>query len=83
MDGMATRKQILHALAASSCKAASFLHARCKNNYLNKKMKTPLKNLRNYATHVFEKCCPSTLCMARSNLIRRYLYLPNMEECYN
>jgi hypothetical protein len=71
----ATRKQILHALAAScmQCKAAIFLQARCENYYLNKKMKKPLKNLRIYATHVLNKCYPSTLCMARSNLIRRYL----------
>ncbi len=37
--------------------AASFLQARCENNYLNEKMKTPLK----------------TLCMARSNLVRQFL----------
>ncbi len=31
------------------------------------------KNLTIYATHVLNKCYPSTLCMARSNLIRRYV----------
>ncbi len=36
-----------------------------------KKMKTPLKNLRIYMTHVLNKCYPSTLCMARSNLISK------------
>jgi hypothetical protein len=35
-----------------ACKAASYLQACCKNNYLNKKMRKPLKNLRMYATHV-------------------------------
>jgi hypothetical protein len=73
MDGKATWKQILHPLAASACKSASFLQARCENNYLNKKMKTPLKNLIIYATQVLNKCYPSTLCVAWSNLIRRYL----------
>jgi hypothetical protein len=57
-----------------ACKAASFLQARCENNYLNKKMKTPLKNLRIYATHVLAKAYPLTLCMARSNLVRQFLY---------
>ncbi len=56
-----------------ACKDASFLQACCENNYLNKKMKTPLKNLRIYATHVLYKCYPSTLRMARANLIRWYL----------
>ncbi len=36
-------------------------------------MKTPLKKLRIYATLVLNKWSPSTLCMARSNLIRRYV----------
>ncbi len=57
-----------------ACKAASFLQARCENNYLNKKMKTPLKNLRIYATHVLAKAYPLTLCTARSNLVRQFLY---------
>ncbi len=39
-----------------------------------KNQKTLLKNLRIFATHVLNKCYPSTLCMARSSLIRRYLY---------
>jgi hypothetical protein len=34
------------------CKAASFLQARCENNCLNKKMKTPFKNRRIYAAPV-------------------------------
>jgi hypothetical protein len=55
-----------------ACNAASFLQAGCENKSLNKKMKTPLKNLRIYSTHVLNKCYPSTLCMAQSNLIRRY-----------
>ncbi len=46
------------------CKAASFLKARSQNNYLNKKIKTPIKNLRIYATYVLAKAYPSTLCMA-------------------
>jgi hypothetical protein len=50
-----------------------FLQTRCENNYKNTKMRTPLKNLRNYEAHVRNKCSPSTLHMARSNLIRRYL----------
>jgi hypothetical protein len=52
MNDKATRKQILHAVAASC------MQARCENYYLNKKMRTPLKNLRIYATHVLNKCCP-------------------------
>jgi hypothetical protein len=63
----------LHALAASCVQSRQFFTARCQNSYINKKMKTTLKNLRIYATHVLAKCYPSTLCMARSNLIRRYL----------
>jgi hypothetical protein len=58
----ASRVQTLHALAASCVQ--SFLQARCENNYLNKKMKTPLKILRIYATHVLAKAYPLTLCMA-------------------
>jgi hypothetical protein len=51
----ASRMHILHALAASCMQSRQFLKARCQNNYLNKKMKTPLKNLRIYATHVLAK----------------------------
>ncbi len=56
MDDKTTQKKILHALAASciACQAASFLQGRCEKNYLNKKMKTPLKNLRIYVTHVLK-----------------------------
>jgi len=43
------------------------------NNYLKLKIKTTLKNLRNYATHVLAKSYQSPLSMDRSNLIRRYL----------
>jgi hypothetical protein len=35
-------------------------------------MKTPLKNLRIYATHVLAKAYLLTLCMARSNLVRQF-----------
>ncbi len=38
-----------------ACNAASFLQPRCKNNYLNQKMKTPLKNLRIYTTHLLAR----------------------------
>ncbi len=51
MDDKATQKQILHALAASCVQGTRLLQARCENNYLNKKMKTPLKNLRIYPRH--------------------------------
>jgi hypothetical protein len=47
-----------------ACKAASFLQARCKNNYLNYKMKMQLKNLRIYVTHVLAKAYPLKLSMA-------------------
>jgi hypothetical protein len=46
--------------------------ARCQNNYLNKKMKKPLKNFRIYATYVLARVYPSTPCMARSNLMRQF-----------
>ena len=36
---VASRRRILHALAASTGKVASFLQARCDNNYFNLKMK--------------------------------------------
>ncbi len=49
------------------------LQERCQNNYLNKKIKTPVKNLRNCVTHVLAMCYPSTLSMDRSNLKRWYL----------
>jgi hypothetical protein len=38
-------------------------------------MKTPLKNLRIYATHVLAKAYLLTLCMARSNLVRQVLLM--------
>ncbi len=64
------------------CKAACFLQARCKSNYLNNKMITPLKNLRIYATHVLNKCYPSTLCMAGSNIIRWYqIQQADLNDC--
>jgi hypothetical protein len=70
----ASRMQSFHAPAASCVQSRQFLQARCENNYLNKKMKTPLKNLRIYATHVLARAYPLTLCMARSNLVRQFLY---------
>ncbi len=73
LDDIATRKQILHVLAASCMQNGHFLLSCCENNYLNKQMKPPIKNLRICETHVLNKCYPSTLCMARSNLIRRFL----------
>jgi hypothetical protein len=60
-------------LAASTCKAASFLKARCQKNYLNKKMKTPLKNLRIFATYVLARAYLSILSVASSNLMRQFL----------
>jgi hypothetical protein len=75
LDDIATRKQILHALMASCVRSRSFLQASCKNNYSNKKMKTPLKNLRICTTYVLNKCYLSTLYMVPSNLIRWYLAL--------
>jgi hypothetical protein len=54
-------------------KAAIFLQARCENNFLNKKIKTSLKHLRIYATHVLSKAYSLTLFMARSNLVRQFL----------
>ncbi len=56
-----------------ACKAASCLQACCQNNYLNKEVKTPLKNFRIYATYVLARTYPSTPCMARSNLMRQFL----------
>ncbi len=43
MDDIATQKQILHALAASCVQSRQFFASTWENNYLNKKMKTPLK----------------------------------------
>ncbi len=88
MDGKATRKQILHALAVSCVQSRQFLQARCENNYLNKKIKTPFKKLRIYEPHVLNKCFPSTLCMVRSNLMRRFLQIirmsfPTKKTCYS
>ncbi len=60
MDDKATQKQILHVLVASCVQSRQYLQARCENYYLNKKMKKPLTNLRIYATHVLNKCYPST-----------------------
>ena len=55
----ASRRQILHALAASTCKVANFLQARCDNNYLNLKMKKPLKNLSLYAVRELFSAYPT------------------------
>jgi hypothetical protein len=52
MDDIARQKKIMHTLAVSCLQSRQFLQARCENNYLNKKMKTSLTNLRIYATNV-------------------------------
>jgi hypothetical protein len=57
----------LHAKPPVFCKHAARTVIRIK------KMKTTLKNLRIYATHVLAKAYPLTLCMARSNLLRQFL----------
>jgi hypothetical protein len=64
--------QTLHALAPVACKAASVLQASLQEQLFELKMKTPLKNLRIYTTHVLAKAYPLTLCMARSNLERQF-----------
>ncbi len=54
-------------------KAAIFWKAHCQNNYLNSKIRKPLKNLRTCATHVLCRAYPSTLCIAWSNLVRQFI----------
>jgi hypothetical protein len=61
MDGMAMQTEANFARASGQLRARppDFCQHAAKN-YLNKKMKMPIKNLRNYATHVLNKYCPST-----------------------
>jgi hypothetical protein len=54
-------------LEASTVKRCQFFKARCKNNYLNLKMRKAFKKLRTHVTHVLARAYSSTLCMARSN----------------
>jgi hypothetical protein len=60
-----------------------FLQARCQSKLFEFENEKTLKNLRIYATHVFAKCYPSTLCMARSYLVRQYqiLYVTRCCRC--
>ncbi len=69
----ASRMQTLHALVASCVQSRQFFASMLREQLLNLKMKTPLQNLRIYATHVLAKAYPLTLCMARSNLVRQFL----------
>jgi hypothetical protein len=74
MDDIATRKQIL--LAASCVQSRQFFVSLLREQLFELKNEEVIKKvLRVYATHVLNECYPSTLCKARSNLIRRYLYV--------
>jgi hypothetical protein len=53
------------------------LKARCQKNYFEFKNEETIKNLRIYATYVLARAYPSTLCMARSNLVRQVKYWPS------
>ncbi len=43
-------------------------------------MRKPLKNLRTHATYELARAFPSTLCMARSNLVRQFLLARGLRD---
>jgi hypothetical protein len=69
MDGIATQKQILLALAASNVQSRQLFASTPQEQLFELKNEDSIKNSGIYATHVLSKCYPSTQCMARSNFI--------------
>jgi hypothetical protein len=72
-----THMRSLHALAASCVQSRQFFASTLREQVFELKMKTPLKNLRIYATYGLAKAYPLTLCMARSNLFEANTYWRN------
>jgi hypothetical protein len=60
---------ISHAPAASCVQSRQFFASTLREQLFELKMKTPLKNLRIYATYVLAKAYPLTLCMARRETV--------------
>jgi hypothetical protein len=69
-DWLPVACKFFHSLAASSVLIRQFFY---KHAAWIRKIKSPLKNLRIYATCVLAKAYPLTLSMARYNLVRQFL----------
>ncbi len=60
-------------LVATIMQSGQFFASKLGEQLFELKMKTPFKIPRIYPTHLLAKCYPSTLCMARSKLMRPFL----------